>query len=292
MKVLFCDIDGVLCPHGSCRSVSMNAEEITRSVIEVTGNDAYAYLDPRDVAAVALDWDPRSAAILRGVLERTGAALVVESDWRDGLDADLPDSTTDINDPRNYGELSSGSYTYDKQENRILERRNEKCDIRLLPYYDPLHKILGYQFQFFNYGGNAIVDKKYNRNVFLSSITLGYTLQFIALSESQTSERWDNKEYDSIYGTFAKATISTTLGQNPQTGLYDNREWNNVLVTPLSYKFLTGSKENNDGGVILVHFVGNKMNGAMEDWVLFYADNATWQIVHDAPNSIIYQPTF
>ena len=46
--------------------------------------------------------------------------------WRDGLDADLPDSTTDINDPRNYGELSSGSYTYDKQENRILERRNEK----------------------------------------------------------------------------------------------------------------------------------------------------------------------
>ena len=88
MKILFCDIDGVLCPHGSCRSVSMNAEEITRSVIEATGNDAYAYLDPRDVAAVALDWDPRSAAILRGVLERTGAALVVESDWRDGLDID------------------------------------------------------------------------------------------------------------------------------------------------------------------------------------------------------------
>lgn len=212
--------------------------------------------------------------------------------WRDGLDADLHDSTTDINDPRNYGEFSSGSYTYDKQENRILERRNEKYDIRLLPYYDPLHKILGYQFQFFNYGGNVIVDKKYRRNVFLSSITFGYTLQFIALSESQTSERWDNKEYDSIYGTFAKATILTTLGQNPQTGLYDNREWNNVLVTPLSYKFLTGSKENNDGGVILVHFVGNKMNGAMEDLVLFYADIATWQIVHDAPNTIIYQPTF
>ena len=82
------------------------------------------------------------------------------------------------------------------------------------------------------------------------------------------------------------------MGQNPQTGLYDNREWNNVLVTPLSYKFLTGSKENNDGGVILVHFVGNKMNGAMEDLVLFYADIATWQIVHDAPNTIIYQPTF
>lgn len=210
--------------------------------------------------------------------------------WRDGLDAALPDTTSDINDPRNYGETSPGSYTYDKQENRILERRNEKYDIRLLPYYDALNKRLGYQFSFFNYGGNAIVDKKYNRNVFLNTISLGYSLQFVALNESQTSERWDNKEYDSLYGTFAKATITSTLGQNPQTGLYDNRAWNNVLVTPLAYKFLTGSKENHDGGVILVHFVGNNMNGAMDVWVLFYGDDTTWQIALYAPNYIFYQP--
>lgn len=88
MKIVFCDIDGVSRPHGSCRSVSVNAAQVVCAVVEKTQNDAYAYLDPRDVAAVALDWDPRAAAILRGVLERTGASLVVESDWRDGLDAD------------------------------------------------------------------------------------------------------------------------------------------------------------------------------------------------------------
>lgn len=212
--------------------------------------------------------------------------------WRDGLDADLPDSTTDINDPRNYGELSSGSYTYDKEENRILERRNEKYDIRLYPYYNPLKKELGYQFNFFNYGGNVIIDSKFRNNVFLSTMRLGFTIQFVALEESQTSEQWVSKEFDPIYGTYAKATVSSTLGQDRQTGLYDNRTWDNVLVTPLAYKYLIGSKENKDGGLILLHFIKNTAHGAMNSWVLFYGDDTTWLVAFYAPNSIFYQADF
>ncbi|MDR2140654.1 MAG: hypothetical protein LBR11_02520, partial [Deltaproteobacteria bacterium] len=84
-KVIFLDIDGVLQPHSSQKrfariedgSIAKLYEELKR-----IHNVDYSVYDECDVAAVYYDWRKSSVELLRDILLKTGAKIVLSSDWR------------------------------------------------------------------------------------------------------------------------------------------------------------------------------------------------------------------
>ena len=81
-KVIFLDIDGVLQPYGSSKCFQYGIERAVQDAIIDTGDTSYEYMDPYDVAAAKCDWQPTAIENLRHLVEKTGAVIVMESDWR------------------------------------------------------------------------------------------------------------------------------------------------------------------------------------------------------------------
>jgi hypothetical protein len=92
-KIIFLDIDGVLQPDGKqdrfehiiFHSDTGNADlqpDVIAELDEKYGLN-YGVYDTYDVGAVYYDWDKKSVAELKRILETVGAKIVISSDWRD-----------------------------------------------------------------------------------------------------------------------------------------------------------------------------------------------------------------
>lgn len=198
------------------------------------------------------------------------------------------DTTNDINDARNYYEYSPRSLTFDSEEHRILERRISKCDARLLPYinvdFANKQERVGYQLEFFNYGGLLRIDEDFTNNIFLKSANLGYKFEFLAIDRTQSGFNWESENTDGLYGSFGVATISTPILTNNGS---KRVTINNVLITPLAYRLINRPSEKDEEGLLLVHLIGNMNKNDLNKWIVFACGGTEWLIAHDVPSSII-----
>lgn len=81
-KVLFLDIDGVLQPYNNQFRFDHDMAQTCRELAEKYGDPVYPTMDKYDVCAVVYDWDAEAVQRLKDVLDKTGARIVVSSDWR------------------------------------------------------------------------------------------------------------------------------------------------------------------------------------------------------------------
>ncbi len=86
MKVIFLDIDGVLQPPGSQRRFSVIQDDIIKKLSNLHHIDYSIYCDC-DVTACYLDWNIDAVNRIKTILDKTGAKIIVSSDWQDKRDA-------------------------------------------------------------------------------------------------------------------------------------------------------------------------------------------------------------
>ncbi|MCP4687132.1 MAG: hypothetical protein GY859_03720, partial [Desulfobacterales bacterium] len=80
-KVIFLDIDGVLQPTSAQDRFRHDMDELQERLIRES-DEGYGELNKYDIAAVQYDWHEQAVDNLRSLCEKTGANIVISSDWR------------------------------------------------------------------------------------------------------------------------------------------------------------------------------------------------------------------
>ncbi len=88
MKVIFLDIDGVLQPYKARERFEHDLDETVKELSEKYNID-YTIYNKYDVGACYYDWDVDAVNRIKKIIEKTGAKIVISSDWR--MAADLAD---------------------------------------------------------------------------------------------------------------------------------------------------------------------------------------------------------
>jgi hypothetical protein len=122
-KVIFLDIDGVLQPYDSQkRRDHMNEiDELYQELYEKHHVDYSIYIS-RNVAAVYYDWDKAAVAELKRILEKTGAKIVISSDWRE----ETVDNMVDFCRIYDMDEYVVGATVYDRHDYKKYDEIKEK----------------------------------------------------------------------------------------------------------------------------------------------------------------------
>ena len=83
-KIIFLDINGVLQPDnatGYGKRFKIDRKALVERLSKELGTD-YSQYDEYDVAAAYHDWDKETISILKNILDKTGAKIVISSDWK------------------------------------------------------------------------------------------------------------------------------------------------------------------------------------------------------------------
>jgi len=81
-KIIFLDIDGVLQPQGYQYRFDCDMDVLQECLARVYQSPLYMKISKYDIAAAYCDWDEDAVDYLRALIEKTGAQIVISSDWR------------------------------------------------------------------------------------------------------------------------------------------------------------------------------------------------------------------
>ena len=81
MKIVFLDIDGVMQPYDAENRFYISDKSLVDSLSEKYHTDYHIY-SIYDVMAVYYDWHEQAIARLKNILDKTGAKIIISSDWR------------------------------------------------------------------------------------------------------------------------------------------------------------------------------------------------------------------
>lgn len=84
-KIIFLDIDGVLQPYSSKGRFEYERQyglQTLQEKLTVELSIDYFQYHPYDVGACYCDWDKEAVARIRKICDKTGAKIVISSDWR------------------------------------------------------------------------------------------------------------------------------------------------------------------------------------------------------------------
>lgn len=181
-------------------------------------------------------------------------------------------ATASIYDWRNYGE---GTYVHNRGV--ILYRSYEYCDIR--PVAESMYKVRRYElskfgnnitFEFYNYSdANFRLFESGRHNIFTDGFGDQYTLSVVDYDDVLDYRPSYSKEY----GEWGKANIFVN-------GNFER----DVVVTPLSAKFLTERNVNDTGALIYAKFESYSENRHLV--FLFYGDINTKIIIENEGNNV------
>ena len=77
--ILFLDIDGVLQPCSSQNRFDYDLDALKKYFVSIDAR--YETIDKYDLGAVCFDWNLTSVALLKALLEETGARIIISSNW-------------------------------------------------------------------------------------------------------------------------------------------------------------------------------------------------------------------
>jgi hypothetical protein len=80
--VIFLDIGGVLQSHGRQNRFRHDLDKLRQDLAAQYNNDEYLEMDQYDLGAVYYAWDKEAVERLRQLCLKTGAEIVISSDWR------------------------------------------------------------------------------------------------------------------------------------------------------------------------------------------------------------------
>lgn len=80
-RVLFLDIDGVLQGLDDCKRFEYNIDFLGEYFAAKYNDDIYLTFDKYDLAAVYYDWDDVAIGIIKKIMKKTNATIVVHSSW-------------------------------------------------------------------------------------------------------------------------------------------------------------------------------------------------------------------
>ena len=91
MKVIFLDIDGVLQAYSAQERFNHDLKQMAKDLTEKYHID-YNMYNWYDVGACYYDWDPDAVNRIKEIINKTGAKIVISSDWRTVADLADPDN--------------------------------------------------------------------------------------------------------------------------------------------------------------------------------------------------------
>ena len=82
LKIIFLDIDGVLQPSGYQYRFRCDMDLLQKCLAQQYNDDLYMEMSKYDIAAAYCDWEEDAVERLRSLIKKTGAKIVISSDWR------------------------------------------------------------------------------------------------------------------------------------------------------------------------------------------------------------------
>lgn len=91
-KIIFLDIDGVIQHPSAMKRFTVNRKSLVDRLSQELAIDYHQY-NEFDVAAAYYDWHPQAINLLKSIITKTNAYIVISSNWRNLL---LPNKMKDL----------------------------------------------------------------------------------------------------------------------------------------------------------------------------------------------------
>jgi hypothetical protein len=136
-KVIFLDIDGVLQPVCSQKRFRYDLDQLRKDLANKFKDEEYLTLDKYDLGAIYYDWDKEAVNLLKQLCEKTGAKIVISSNWKDFADLSRFKKYFKIHGLDDYVVGVTPSFSYPKgRDDEIEQYLKENPNIKKFVIFD------------------------------------------------------------------------------------------------------------------------------------------------------------